>query len=173
MALIQKTIEKTRSGHNDYHIVLKRCCRWRNSLSRAIWSLHGAMHMTYGRAVSLLVLTAVLFPSLVSAQVNGVWDVTNNGCSDNFRLTIATWEDGTPIGKITAPGFQGSIYNVVVEGNRISFSFDQQDKYALVTYDYDAKFSGNTMTGTCRSEEVPSRTGAFAARRGGTTEIVP
>jgi len=173
MALIQKTIEKTRSGHNDYHIVLNRRCRWRNSLSRAIWLLHGAMRMTYSRPVSLLALTVVLFPTLVPAQVNGVWDVTNNSCSGKFRLTIATWEDGTPIGKITAPGFQGSIYNVVVEGDHISFSFDQQDKYALVSYDYDAKFSGNNMMGTCRSEEVPSRTGTFAARRGGTTEIVP
>jgi len=173
MALIQETIEKTRSGHNDYHIVLKRRCRWRNSLSRAIWSLHGAMRMTYGRAISSLVMTVVLFPSLVSAQVNGVWNVTNNGCSGDFRLTIGMWDDGEPIGKITAPGFQGSIYNVVVEGDHISFSFDQQDKYALVSYDCDAKVSGNNMTGTCRSEEVPSRTGAFVARRGDTTEIVP
>ena len=121
--------------------------------------------MTYSRAISLLVLTIVLFPSLVLAQVKGVWDFTNNGCSGDFRLTIGMWDDGEPIGKITAPGFKSSIYNVVVKGDHISFSFDQQDKYALVTYDYDAKFSANTMTGTCRSEEVPSRTGAFAARR--------
>ncbi len=166
MALIQKIIEKIRSGQSDHHIVLKRCCRCRNSVSRAIPSLFEVIRTTYGRAISLfLVMTVALFPCLLSAQVNGVWNVTNNSCSGDFRLTIGMWDDGTPIGKITAAGFQSSIYNVVVEGDHISFSFDQQDKYALVTYDYDAKFSGNNMTGICRSEELPSRMGTFAARR--------
>ena len=173
MALIQKTTEKT-----DLATTTTTSC-WSGAAGAAIQSGERYRHyfevicMTYSRAISLLVLTIVLFPSLVSAQVNGVWDVTNNRCSGNFRLTITTWEDGTPLGKITAPGFQSPIYNVVVKGDHISFSFDRQDKYALVTYDYDAKFSGNTMTGTCRSEDVPSQTGAFAARRGSTTEIVP
>lgn len=118
--------------------------------------------MTFGRAV--LFLAACLGPlcSISSAQVNGVWDFTNNGCSGDFRLTIGMWDDGEPIGKMTGPGFQSSIYNIVVEGDHLSFSVDQQDQY---TYDYDTKVSGNSMNGTCRREELPSRTGTFAARR--------
>lgn len=162
MALIQKTAEKTRSGQRGDYIVLKRCCRWRNSVSRAIPSLSGVVRMTCTRATSLFVLTLVLFPTLVSAQVNGVWDVTNSGCSEDFRLTIAMWQDGSPIGKIATPGFQASIYNILVEGDHISFSVDQQDQY---TYDYDAKVSGNNMNGTCKREELPSRTGVFSAKR--------
>jgi len=121
--------------------------------------------MTFGRVV--LFLAACLGPlcSIGSAQVNGVWDFTNNGCSGNFRLTIGTWDDGEPIGKITAPGFQSSIYNILVEGDHISFWVDQQDQYNQYTYDYDAKVSGNNMNGTCRREELPSRTGTFSAKR--------
>lgn len=121
--------------------------------------------MTFARVV--LFVAACIGPlcSIGSAQVNGVWDFTKNGCSGDFRLTISTWDDGSPIGKITAPGFQGSIYNVVVEGDHISFSVDQQDKNTPVTYDYDAKVNGNNMKGTCRSEDGPSQTAAFAATR--------
>ena len=121
--------------------------------------------MTLGRIVLFLAASIGPLCSIASAQVKGAWDFTNNDCSGDFRLTIGTWDDGAPIGKITAPGFQNSIYNVVVEGDHISFSVDQQDKYTLVTYDYDAKVSGNNMNGTCRSEAIPPRTGAFSARR--------
>ena len=118
--------------------------------------------MIFSRVVLLAAACLGPFCSIGPAQVNGVWDFTNNGCSGDFRLTIGMWDDGEPIGKITSPGFRSPIYNIVVEGDHLSFSVDQQDQY---TYDYDAKVSGNNMNGTCRREELPSRTGTFAARR--------
>lgn len=121
--------------------------------------------MTIGRVVLFLAVCLGPFCSTGTAQVSGTWEITGTGCTGDARLTIGTWDDGEPIGKIEAPGFKSSIYNIVVEGDHISFSVDQQDKYAVVTYDYDAKVSGNTMNGTCRSEEVPSRAAAFAATR--------
>ena len=162
MALIQRQVRKP-----DLATTTTTSC-WSGAAGAAIQSGERYRHhfevirMTYSRAISLSVLTIVLFPSLVSAQVNGVWDFTNSGCSGDFRLTIGMWDDGEPIGKITSPGFRSPIYNIVVEGDHLSFSVDQQDQY---TYDYDAKVSGNNMNGACRREELPSRTGTFAARR--------
>lgn len=129
--------------------------------------------MKFGRAVLMLTVSIGTFCGIAPAQVNGVWDFTNNTCSGDFRLTVSTYADGAPIGKITTPGFENSIYDVVVQGGHISFSVDRQDDYSLVTEDYDATVSGNTMNGTCKTEEVPSRTGTFTARRGGTTAALP
>jgi len=129
--------------------------------------------MTFGRAVLMLTVSIGTFCGIASAQVDGVWNFTNNACSGDVQLTISTWEDGSPVGKISGRGFEDSIYNVRVLGNHISFSIDRQDHYSVVTDDYDATVSGNNMDGTCKTEEVPPRTGRFTARRGVTTAALP
>ncbi len=162
MPLIQETIEKARPVPSELPAQYYRCS---HLMSGVRLSFMRSVRMSFGRDVLSLALLIIFLCKIGSAQVNGIWDSTNNSCSCEGRFTISTWDDGSPVGTMTCPGFQSAIYNIVVDGDNIAFSVDQQVNRWSVTYDYKAKISGNSMNGTCTSEEVPSHTAPFTARR--------
>ncbi len=165
MTLTQKTIEGTRHNQNDQHIAPAKDCQCRTLMSCATRSLVRSIRLKCGRAVLLSVLSFVALPSITSAQAIGIWDFTNNGCFCKGQLTISTWDDGSPVGAMTCPGSQSSVYNILIDGDHISFSVYQEERHTFVTYDYDANVTGDNMNGTCTNTEAQSDRASFAAKR--------
>jgi|SRR5271167_2483136 len=123
--------------------------------------------MKLGVAILSCVLFPILSSSIVFASAYGRWDSSENSCNCNVLLIMRMYEDGSPTGTMNFVGTQVAIYDAVVDGDHLSFSVDQPstNNGITVTYHYDAKVSGDKMTGTFANEAVPAETRAFSAKR--------
>lgn len=121
--------------------------------------------------LGIAILSCVLFPivssSIVFASAYGTWDSSENSCNCKVLLIMSMYEDGSPTGTMNFAGTQVAIYAAVVDGDHLSFSGYQPstNNGMTVTYHYDAKVSGDKMTGTFANEAVPAETHAFSAKR--------
>lgn len=97
----------------------------------------------------------------------GKRDSSENSCNCNVLLIMSMYEDGSPTGTMNFAGTQVAINDAVVDGDHLSCSVDQPstNNGMTVTYHYDAKVTGDKMTGTPANEAVPAETHAFSAKR--------
>jgi hypothetical protein len=115
------------------------------------------------RLSSILLLVALT--ATASAKVTGQWRSTKNSYNSSIVLSIYIYDDGSLVGTIAFPGGVSALYDLTSQKGQLQFSVDQWNNSTLVTYDCDARVSGNTMDGTCTNEDVPSDVRPFRATR--------
>ena len=121
--------------------------------------------MKPGRSILLWAFLLRFSSTIVSASVYGNWDSNENSCKCNIFLNVEIYGDGSPTGTMSFGGAEVAMYNIVVNGDHLSFSVDRESNAQLVSYDCDVSVSGDNMIGTCTNQVLPSETLAFSATR--------
>ena len=116
-------------------------------------------------AIFFLIVLIMVSCNIVFAEVYGKWDSSENSCNCNVSLIIGMYEDGSPAGTMNCGARIFNLYNILLDGDHISFSVDQSDDNETLAFDYDAEVHGDSMTGTYENEETPSNSLAFSAKR--------